>query len=585
MNNKFIKLAVASTACALGFAVFANQSKAFKPVEAATHVENYNPYSYSGTYYDALNIAGTDGLNGTFRSALASYIFPKDWYKYGSLGDNNLSTVLQYADEDPTNSSNMIYLYTRDSVKKNNSISGTGNWNREHVWPQANSNSHWGTDNAGADLLHIRPTYERPNSDRGNKIYADTNKANLVKYNDMPFGYITGNYFEPLDSAKGDIARIIMYVWTTYYDYYQDTSLKITKTFSNYDTLLKWHTMDKPDVMEGNRNNYCEKSKQKNRNPFVDHPEYAWKIFGDQASSSVLEECKAAYPENGVKMTKITISGQPTKKSYVAGQTFDPTGLTVTATYDDGSNKVIANSNCSWEPKKLRAGQTSVTCSYNGFSATYEGITVEPAPTPTIKGTYGIIFKDNEEESTTPLTSNELLQTYTVDNTLVESISTVQNVYACENGLRVDIQGSIKFNLKNIAKTPNIESIYFVSKPCSKTVEVDVKLNEEEISFDSTDDTHIIHIAGYFDEGISIITITPKGAFQLIELGIYMKQSPQPGSSASESSSETTSSSEANTDNKKSTGCNGSIVGVASIVTMSSALMGLIFAFSKKKEK
>ena len=54
--------------------------------------------------------------------------------------------------------------------------------------------------------------------------------------------------------------------------------------------------MDKPDALEGHRNDFCETSIQKNRNPFVDHPEYAWEIFGDSASADVKEACKNAYP-------------------------------------------------------------------------------------------------------------------------------------------------------------------------------------------------------------------------------------------------------------------------------------------------
>ena len=195
-----------------------------------------------------------------------------------------------------------MYLYTRDSVKKNNSVSGNGSWNREHVWPQSLSNNCWGESAAGADLLHIRPTYPSPNSSRGNHPFGDTNKAEVKTYNGMTYGYMAGGYFEPLDCVKGDVARIIMYVWTAYKSHYSNIP-DITSTFESYDTLLKWHTMDKPDVLEGNRNDFSETSKQKNRNPFVDHPELAWEIFGDSASLETKNLCKAAYPKDGGSVT------------------------------------------------------------------------------------------------------------------------------------------------------------------------------------------------------------------------------------------------------------------------------------------
>ena len=90
-----------------------------------------------------------------------------------------------------------------------------------------------------------------------------------------------------------------MYLWTTYYGYKAYNPLNILSVFDSYDTLLSWHTLDKPDALEGNRNNYSESSDQKNRNPFVDHPELAWKIFGDEVSSSVKNACMEAYPANG----------------------------------------------------------------------------------------------------------------------------------------------------------------------------------------------------------------------------------------------------------------------------------------------
>ena len=318
------------------------------------------------------------------RTALTSLIYPSGWYSYSSTGPTTLDTQLQDADEDPTNSSNMVFLYTRDSVRKCHSISANGPWNREHVWPQSLSNDCWGTGKAGTDILHIRPTYEKTNNTRGNKLYADTQKAYSQTYDGMLYGYTSGNYFEPLDSVKGDVARIIMYVWTAYKNSKYEYSNKlpnITNVFKDYDTLLKWHTNDAPDVMEGNRNDYSEESKQKNRNPFVDHPEYAWMVFGDSASASVKQECMEAYPADGSPakvLESISISGEATKKNYVAGDTFDPTGLTVTAHYDDTSTKDIPVGSCTWIPKSLTVGTTSVTCTYNGKTATYSGITVTP---------------------------------------------------------------------------------------------------------------------------------------------------------------------------------------------------------------
>ena len=144
----------------LGALKFSNETKV-EEAEAATHnthPENFDPYTYSGSYYN-----GISGTSTALRSALTTLIFPKDWYTYKGTSGECLAKILQSADQDPTNSSNMIYYYTRDSVKKN----AADTWNREHCWPQSDSNDCWGTGKAGTDILHIRPTYSTTNSTRG----------------------------------------------------------------------------------------------------------------------------------------------------------------------------------------------------------------------------------------------------------------------------------------------------------------------------------------------------------------------------------------------------------------------------------
>ena len=294
MRNKFIKIATISTIFAFGVGLLATKNIEITPLRAEQHAENYDEYIYSGNYYSTISDSLTEGMNGTLRQTLSGLILPKQWYTYSGSTTGTLGKILQSADEDPTNRLNMVMFYSRDSVTKQ--ASSNDGWNREHVWPQSLSNNHWGKEKAGADLLHIRPTWSSTNSKRGNTVYGDVNKASPLTYGSMIYAYEGGSYFEPLDSVKGDVARILMYIWTAYYDYYGDTNLKITSAIQSYDVLLKWHALDKPDDLEGNRNDFSESSIQKNRNPFVDHPEYALKIFGDQVNEEAKQACLNAYP-------------------------------------------------------------------------------------------------------------------------------------------------------------------------------------------------------------------------------------------------------------------------------------------------
>lgn len=86
-------------------------------------------------------------------------------------------------------------------------------------------------------------------------------------------------------------------------------------------------------------------------------------------------------------LTSIAVSGTPTKITYFDGELFDPTGLVVTGTYDDGTTSPITNG-VTWEcdPKTLALGTTSVDvmASVGNITSneyTVKGITVKEKAT------------------------------------------------------------------------------------------------------------------------------------------------------------------------------------------------------------
>ena len=236
-------------------------------------------------YYKNITDSLSGGADGELRQKLTALIKPYEVPTYGGNGGGyRLTNELQNADEDPNNSSNMIFFYTQESKVKGKS-DGAAYWNREHVWPQANSNGCWGQEDAGADMLHIRPTYEETNLARGNLKYGKVS-GSYQTYNGYQYGKI-GTYFEPTDQVKGDAARICMYVWVAWYDHYGKNKIPaLTNVFESIATMLEWHLQDTPSQQELNRNNYVQNSRQRNRNPFVDHPEYACRIWGNTNSTT-----------------------------------------------------------------------------------------------------------------------------------------------------------------------------------------------------------------------------------------------------------------------------------------------------------
>lgn len=329
-------------------------------------VENFDSYTYSGNYYDSINANSlTDGLNGTLRTRLTELIYPAGFYTYSGDGSTDLGYVLKNVDEDPNNSSNMVLFYTHNSIAKVNS-DGAKNWNREHCWPQNLSNGNWGKSEAGADILHIRPTYETTNGKRSNYKYGTVSSGSVETYSGMEYGKVGGGYFEPMDFSKGDAARIIMYVWTAYEESYSNLP-EITNTFSSYEEMIEWHILDVPDELEGNRNDYSETSKQKNRNPYVDHPEWGCRVFKDKISDSLYNECIRTYENGGqssVAPTSIDIVTSNTTLSVGEERKLtvnvSPSNANKSVTWSSSDSSVVSVSN-DGTINALKAGSATIT--------------------------------------------------------------------------------------------------------------------------------------------------------------------------------------------------------------------------------
>lgn len=167
------------------------------------------------------------------------------------------------------------------------SYSGEGDcFNREHSWCQS-----WFNDQSTprTDLHHIFPTDGYVNGRRSNNPFGEVRSAEWTSMNGSKLGSCktsgyTGTVFEPIDEYKGDFARAIMYMSVRYYgeDSGWSTSGMTNKSEIKswaMDMLLRWNDLDPVSQKEINRNNAIYNDYQHNRNPFVDHPEYARMIW------------------------------------------------------------------------------------------------------------------------------------------------------------------------------------------------------------------------------------------------------------------------------------------------------------------
>lgn len=235
--------------------------------------ENLN-VPYTGTYYDSSNLELDD------RALLLELrkLITDTHTKVVSYGEARY--LLDDTDGAESDESKVQGIYSQ--VLVSGVWDGGNSWNREHVWPQSLSwfdNTNNSTRSAGSDLHHIRPEDPNVNSTRNNCKFAEFDGGKEVKTSKGAATgcYRLGDLFEPQDSAKGDTARILFYLFVRYTE---ADKYDFTDVAESLEMLLEWNRLDPVDEWEMERNDETAKI-QGNRNPFIDHPEFADIIWGE----------------------------------------------------------------------------------------------------------------------------------------------------------------------------------------------------------------------------------------------------------------------------------------------------------------
>lgn len=322
-------------------------------------------------YYAALD---TSSNGATFRSKLSDLI-TKTHTKLTSY--DGLRDVFKTSDADPNKSGNIIWFYSGTSVAFNGKFGST---NREHVWPKKGGTAFDGDKerNVGSDAHHLRPAEQNLNSDRGSKQFGEvpTIASNIVpqagstSYDNLC--YLQGNYFYPGKGYRGATARILMYVETRWGDNY-NLNFVIgagdCKTIGDIETLMKWHYQEPPTAEEIRRNEAVFKI-QGNRNPFIDHPEFATKIYcydGKSYNSSLqaVAEKYDTYTTGGADIESISLSPATTTLSVgqeiLLNATIAPANAKRNLTWTS-SNPNVATIDNTGKVTAVANGTTTITC-------------------------------------------------------------------------------------------------------------------------------------------------------------------------------------------------------------------------------
>lgn len=137
-----------------------------------------------------------------------------------------------------------------------------------------------------------------------------------------------------------------------------------------------------------------------------------------------------SYSES-VELVSISVETAPTKTSYTEGETFDTTGMTVIATYSDGSTQEITDYEIS-PSEALTTSDTYVTISYteNGVTAT---TTQEITVTASSEDDNNSSDDTSNSTDTDNTTTNDTTTNDTTDNTSSNSRNSTTNSNSSNN--------------------------------------------------------------------------------------------------------------------------------------------------------
>jgi endonuclease I/chitodextrinase len=370
-------------------------------------------FSQAQTYYDDVNLQ----LYGTnLKDALASKIisthtnllyYTPDVWEASKITDKDTDpsrVVLIYgwengSDQDETNDR------TRDNSLQDNGSGASFRWNREHVFSKSLANPKLLTEDpgAGTDAHNLRPADRSRNSERNNFKFAlgeGFSGRSSATYNG-PDGPNTRGWY-PGNEWKGDVSRIIMYMYLHYGNQCLPTAVGVgDKQFTAdemIDLFLEWNVADPVSEIEIARNTYHEDSSntyaQGNRNPFIDNPYLATRIWGGNSAQDRWNLYKNTDTEaptaptnvtlSNVALTSIDLSWDPSNDNVeVTGYNVYVDNILTIQTSSSVTNTTISNLTTNTNYKFTVIARDLIN-NFSSLSAAENGTTLEDTSPPSV---------------------------------------------------------------------------------------------------------------------------------------------------------------------------------------------------------
>ena len=236
------------------------------------------------SYYEGIDFTlPPDQLFRVLQNKLEDY---NTSYTYGEVRD-----MMKIADEWEEDHSKVVLIYgyddndnncTTDYTRDKNKFGGSNcEYNREHVFPRSLAVPGMGATNNNrtgivADPHNLRPADQKMNQDRENFKFGP-GSGNAGTRNST-----TGTHWYPGDEWKGDVARMMMYMYVRYGEQCLPSLVGKGDTMDQNEMLelfLEWNAEDPVNYLEIQRNDYLE-GVYGNRNPFIDNPHLATTLWG-----------------------------------------------------------------------------------------------------------------------------------------------------------------------------------------------------------------------------------------------------------------------------------------------------------------
>lgn len=238
--------------------------------------------------YDAYYSSSFDLSEQQLKDALKSIISKN----YVNLGYNGARDKMYGSIDNHGGKVECVYT-GRTATFNTRSGANSNSFNCEHTWPQSLFNQN---EPERADIHHLFPTDVTANGKRGNYPFGEVSSSTWSEGGSK----LGSGIFEPRDVHKGDVARALFYFAIRYQNY--------SNFLTSQESILREWSMDHmPTQMSRDRNDAIY-AVQKNRNPFVDYPEFLERITSISSNSvaPVTKSIKPSVSEIKIDETKVT---------------------------------------------------------------------------------------------------------------------------------------------------------------------------------------------------------------------------------------------------------------------------------------